>query len=38
MNLFFRYLEKLEDSDVDIEEEKMKVVENTYIIPLHLNL
>lgn len=33
-----RYLEKLEDSDVDIEEEKMKVVENTYIIPLHLNL
>lgn len=33
-----RYLEKMEDSEIDMEDEKVKTIENTYAIPLHLNL
>ncbi|XP_045203479.2 peptidyl-prolyl cis-trans isomerase D-like [Mercenaria mercenaria] len=33
-----RYLEKLDEADVDIEDDKTKDIENTHLIPLNLNL
>ncbi|KAL4230521.1 hypothetical protein ACF0H5_010903 [Mactra antiquata] len=33
-----RYLEKLYESEAEIEDDKIKEMENTYGVPLHLNL